>query len=126
MTSLGKQLFLTLNLFLLTACSLTINSASENTPDSALAMETALAVAAETADIPRPTPTSAPPGTIANPLVVGTVFGDLLTQPPMEGKRAPRSQTLGVDQQYVGPFQRPVISELRPLEYCIDRRLPLA
>ena len=70
MTSLGKQLFLTLNLFLLTACSLTINSASENTPDSALAMETALAVAAETADIPRPTPTSAPPGTIANPLVV--------------------------------------------------------
>lgn len=33
-------------------------------------METALAVAAATADIPRATPTSASPGTIANPLVV--------------------------------------------------------
>ena len=70
MTRLGKRLLYILNLFLLAACSLTINSASETTPDSGPAMETALAVAAATADIPRPTPTSAPPGTIENPLVV--------------------------------------------------------
>ena len=70
MTRLGKRLFCSLILFLLTACSLTINSASESTPEPALGMETALAIAAATAENPHPTPTAAPPGTIENPLVV--------------------------------------------------------
>ncbi|MGD8406544.1 MAG: PhnD/SsuA/transferrin family substrate-binding protein [Anaerolineales bacterium] len=76
MTDLGKRLFYVLNLFLLMACSLTINSASETTPEPVSspqggpAMETALAVAAATANIPRPTPTAAPLGTTGNPLVV--------------------------------------------------------
>jgi phosphonate transport system substrate-binding protein len=38
-------------------------------------METALAIAAATAEIPRATPTSAPPGTIENPLVVALLPG---------------------------------------------------
>lgn len=70
MPGLGKRLICILNLFLLTACSQTINSASENTPEPSLAMETALAIAAATAEIPRATPTPAPLGTVENPLVV--------------------------------------------------------
>jgi len=78
MTGLGKRLFCILNLLLLTACSLTINSASENTPEPDLAMETALAITAGTPDIPpRPTPTSAPPGTLENPLVVALSPGSV-------------------------------------------------
>ena len=70
MMNLGKLLFYVLNLFLLAACSLTINSASETTPEPEPAMETAVAIAAATANIPRPTPTSAPLGTAGNPLVL--------------------------------------------------------
>lgn len=70
MKKLGKILSGSLILFVLTACSITINGASGNTPGPAIATETALADAAQTAVFSRPTPTSAPPGTIENPLVV--------------------------------------------------------
>lgn len=70
MKKLGKILSCSLILFLLTACSITLNGASENEPGLAPATETALAVAAQTAVSARPSPTSAPPGTIENPLVV--------------------------------------------------------
>jgi len=70
MKKLGKILPCSLILFLLTACSITVNRASEITPTPVPGMEQAVTVAAETADFTRPTPTSAPPGTIENPLVV--------------------------------------------------------
>lgn len=70
MTGLGKALYGSLILLLLTACSFSISNASDNTPEPAPGMETALSIAASTAEIPRPTPTSAPPGTIENPLVI--------------------------------------------------------
>jgi len=75
MTRPGKLLFCSLILLFLTACNFTINSASETTPEPALGMETALAIAAATAEIPRPTPTSAPAGTIENPLVIALLPG---------------------------------------------------
>jgi phosphate/phosphite/phosphonate ABC transporter binding protein len=75
MTGLGKRLACALILFLLTACSLTLSSASDATPEPVLEIETADAVAASTAEIPRPTPTSAPVGTIENPLVVALLPG---------------------------------------------------
>jgi phosphonate transport system substrate-binding protein len=70
MTRKGKLFACSLILLLLAACNISINRASENTPEPALGMETALAIAGATAEIPRPTPTSAPAGTIENPLVV--------------------------------------------------------
>ena len=70
MTGLGKTISWCVALGLLAACSFTIENASETTPEPALGMETALAIAASTAEIPRPTPTSAAAGTIENPLVV--------------------------------------------------------
>ena len=68
MTRLGKFLSSCLALFLLVACSITIDTASETAPEPAsslevLNMETALAIAAATAEAPRPTPTFAPAGT---------------------------------------------------------------
>jgi phosphonate transport system substrate-binding protein len=69
MKKLGKILFCSLILFSLTACSI-INRASENTTEPAPAIETALASETESAEILRPTPTSAAPGTIENPLVI--------------------------------------------------------
>jgi phosphonate transport system substrate-binding protein len=65
----GKILFCSLILFTLIACS-TRNRASENTTEPVPAVQTALASTAESAEIPRVTPTSAPPGTIENPLVI--------------------------------------------------------
>jgi phosphonate transport system substrate-binding protein len=65
----GKILFCSLILFSLTACS-TVNRASDNSTEPVPAMETALASTAESAEIPRPTPTSAAPGTIENPLII--------------------------------------------------------
>ena len=70
MKKLGKLLSRILIPFLLTACSITVNSALENTPEPVPATETALAAATQTAVFTRPTPTSAPPGTIENPLVI--------------------------------------------------------
>lgn len=70
MIGLGKLISCCVILGLLAACSFTIENASETTPEPALGMETALAIAASTAEIPRPTPTSAAAGTIENPLVV--------------------------------------------------------
>jgi len=70
MIEVVKRLFYILTLSLLTACSLTINSASETTPAPEPAMETAVVIAAATANIPRSTPTSAPLGTAGNPLVL--------------------------------------------------------
>lgn len=75
MTGLGKLLACYSILFLLAACSFTIDNASEATPEPGLGMETALAIAASTAEIPRPTPTSAPPGTIENPLILALLPG---------------------------------------------------
>ena len=73
---LGKILSFSLILFLLAACNVPAGSASANTPEpvsspqGALGMETALAIAAATAEIPRPTPTAAALGTIENPLIL--------------------------------------------------------
>ncbi len=64
----GKFLFYSLILISLTACITT--SASENAAQSVSATETALASRAESVEIPRITPTSAPPGTLENPLVI--------------------------------------------------------
>lgn len=66
----GKAPFCSLLLLFLTACSLTIRRASETMPESASGTQTAVAVSALTVENLRPTPTSAPPGTIENPLVV--------------------------------------------------------
>lgn len=75
MTVPGKLLSFSLTLLLLTACSLTLDSASDETIEPGPGMETALAISAATAEIPRATPTSAPPGTIENPLVVALLPG---------------------------------------------------
>jgi len=76
MKTLAKILSGSLVLFLLTGCLIQISdSASSPTPEPAPGMETALPVAGATAEIPRPTPTSAPPGTIENPLVVALLPG---------------------------------------------------
>lgn len=82
MIMLRKALLCSLILFFLAACSISINRASENTPEPDPAMATALALAAETAENARPTPTSAPPGTLENPLVVAL--------PPGSGSDAAR------------------------------------
>lgn len=74
--ALGKILTFSLTPFLLTACSILTLSASANTPEpvsspqAVLDMESALTIAAATAEIPRPTPTSAAPGTFENPLII--------------------------------------------------------
>lgn len=75
MSELIKRLFFVFSLLLITACSLTRNSASDNTPEPDLAIETDQAIATLTADIPRATPTTAPLGTIGNPLVVTLLPG---------------------------------------------------
>ena len=88
MTGLGKRLFCSLTLFLLTACSLTINSASEPAPEPAPGMETALAIAAATAENPRSTPTAAPLGTIENPLIVALPPGSSSNETRVEAGKA--------------------------------------
>jgi phosphonate transport system substrate-binding protein len=70
MTGLGKPLYFSLILLFLTACNVLAGGASRSTPEPALGMETALAVAAATAEIPRPTPTAPAVGTTENPLIV--------------------------------------------------------
>lgn len=70
MKILGKFLSCTLILFFLAACSISINRASETTPEPVPGMETTPAVATQTVENPRPTPTSAAPGSIENPLVI--------------------------------------------------------
>ena len=77
-----------LNLVLLVACSFTIENASENTPEPAPVMETALAIAADTAEVPRATPTSATLGTIENPLVVALPPGSGSDQARVEAGKA--------------------------------------
>jgi len=64
----GHILICGLTLLLLAACSANADRASKSTTDPG--METALAVAAQTAENSRPTPTAAAPGTLENPLVV--------------------------------------------------------
>jgi phosphonate transport system substrate-binding protein len=94
MTQLVKRLFYVLILLLLAACSLTINSASESTPEPASSpqgdagMETALAVAAATANIPRSTPTAAPVGTTGNPLVIALSPGSVSDGDRVEAGKA--------------------------------------
>jgi len=84
----GYFLSFSLILSLLSACSITVNRASENTPEPVPNIETALAVAAETADSARPTPTSAPPGTIENPLVVALPPGSSSDQARVDAGKA--------------------------------------
>lgn len=69
MSGLGKTLSLCLISFAMTACNILADGASENTPEPGIAMETALAIAAATAEF-RPTPTAPAIGTIENPLIV--------------------------------------------------------
>jgi len=76
MTTLAKILSGSSIFFLLAGCLFQIsNGASNPSPEPTSGMETALAIAAATAEIPRPTPTSAAPGTIENPLVVALLPG---------------------------------------------------
>jgi len=87
MTSLGKTLSISLILFLLTSCTI-LRSASENTPEPALGMETALAIAAATANIPRPTPTAPAVGTIENPLIIALLPGSAGDEDRVEAGKA--------------------------------------
>ena len=91
MTGLGKTISFSLILFALTACSIPTGGASENTPEpvsspqGTLGMETALAIAAATAEIPRPTPTAAALGTIENPLILALPPGSSASAERIEG-----------------------------------------
>ena len=93
MTRLGKFLSCCLALFLLVACSITVDTASETAPEPAsslevLNMETALAIAAATAESPRPTPTFAPTGTFENPLVIALPPGSASDAGQVEAGKA--------------------------------------
>lgn len=88
MTGLGKILSFSLILFNLTACSVPAGGASENTPEPTLGMETALAIAAATAEIPRPTPTAAALGTIENPLIIALSPGSAADDVRVEAGKA--------------------------------------
>jgi phosphonate transport system substrate-binding protein len=88
MKRLKKILFCGLTLLLLAACSNSANPASENTPEPVPAVETALPVAAETAENIRPTPTPAPPGTIENPLIVALPPGSSTDQARVDAGKA--------------------------------------
>jgi phosphonate transport system substrate-binding protein len=88
MKRLGKILTCSLLLFLLTACRNAANPASENATESVPAMETALASVAETAAFARPTPTSAPPGTTENPLIVALLPGSAIDGARVEAGKA--------------------------------------
>ncbi|MDK1081247.1 MAG: PhnD/SsuA/transferrin family substrate-binding protein [Anaerolineae bacterium] len=63
-------IFYILFLFLLISCNEPGGIASAFTPEPALDIDTALAIAAGTVNAPRPTPTSAVVGTIENPLII--------------------------------------------------------
>ena len=84
----GISLFLTAIILLLTACNFSVKPASENTPEPVPALETALAVATQTAEFARPTPTSAPPGTIENPLVIALPPGSSSDQVRVDAGKA--------------------------------------
>jgi phosphonate transport system substrate-binding protein len=88
MTGFGKLLICSLILVLLASCSLGIKSASNNKSEPTLEMESALTIAAATAEIPRPTPTSAPVGTIENPLVVALLPGSVSDATRVEAGKA--------------------------------------
>jgi phosphonate transport system substrate-binding protein len=88
MTGFGKLLICSLILVLLASCSLGVKSASNNKPEPTLEMEAALTIAAATAEFPRPTPTSAPAGTIENPLVVALLPGSASDATRVEAGKA--------------------------------------
>jgi phosphonate transport system substrate-binding protein len=88
MKRLKKILFCGLTLLLLAACSNSANPASENTPEPVPTMETDPAVAAEATENIRPTPTSAPPGTIENPLVIALPPGSSSDETRIEAGKA--------------------------------------
>jgi len=88
MTGLGKLLSCCLIVCLLASCSFIIENASESTPEPATDMETALAIAATTAEVPRATPTFAPVGTIENPLVVALLPGSASDPARVEAGKA--------------------------------------
>jgi phosphonate transport system substrate-binding protein len=88
MTGFGKLLICSLILVLLASCSLGIKSASNNKSEPTLEMEAALTIAAATAENPRPTPTSAPAGTIENPLVVALLPGSVSDTTRVEAGKA--------------------------------------
>jgi len=88
MKKTGKVLFRTAIMILLTACNLNVNRASENTPEPVPALETARAITTQTAEFARPTPTSAPPGTIENPLVIALPPGSSSDESRVEAGKA--------------------------------------
>jgi phosphonate transport system substrate-binding protein len=88
MTGFGKLLICSLILVLLASCSLGIKNASNNKSEPTLEMEAALTIAAATAENPRPTPTSAPAGTIENPLVVALLPGSVSDATRVEAGKA--------------------------------------
>jgi phosphonate transport system substrate-binding protein len=88
MKKLGKILFYTLSFVLLTACAVSVNPATENTPGLDSAMETAIAVAAGTAESLRPSPTPAPVGTIENPLILALPPGSSSEEARVEAGKA--------------------------------------
>jgi phosphonate transport system substrate-binding protein len=88
MTGFGKLLICSLILVLLASCSLGIKNVSNNKSEPTLEMEAALTIAAATAENPRPTPTSAPAGTIENPLVVALLPGSVSDATRVEAGKA--------------------------------------
>jgi phosphonate transport system substrate-binding protein len=82
MKSPGNFLFFSFFLLFFSACSANLNSATENTLEPVPGNESALTATAVPAENPRPTPTSAAPGTIENPLIVAL--------PPGSGSDADR------------------------------------
>ena len=88
MLRLGKILFGSISLFFLTFCNVLTWNAPTATPEPALDMETALTIAAATAAIPRPTPTSPAPGTIENPLIVALPPGSSADAERVEAGKA--------------------------------------
>jgi len=87
MMGLGKLLYFSLILLFLTSCTIFSGSASMNTPEPTLGMETALAIAAATAEI-RPTPTAPAIGTIENPLILALPPGSSTDEDRVEGGKA--------------------------------------
>ena len=90
----GKPLYFSLILLFLTACNVFAGDASGHTPEpvsspqGVLGMETALAIAAATAEIPRPTPTAPAVGTTENPLIVALPPGSAADGERVEAGKA--------------------------------------
>lgn len=87
MTNSRKSLLFTLTVILITACNLGGNNASSRTPEPVTTIETALPVAAATAQI-RPTPTQAAVGTLENPLILALVPGSAGNSDRVEAGKA--------------------------------------